>query len=89
MRRSILSGLAGIVPAVAGLTPDTVEWCEVKAGIIFAWGKTDIYDRASGLHERYAIGPASRGRYHTIDTGKLTMAPLFGKMVADRIRQIG
>jgi glycine/D-amino acid oxidase-like deaminating enzyme len=89
MRQSILAGLTRIVPTVAGLTPDAVEFCQVKAGIIFAWGQTDIHDRASGLHERYAIGPASRGRYHTIDTGKLTMAPLFGKMLADRIRQIG
>ena len=89
MRRSILAGLTRIVPAVAGLTTDTVEFCEVKAGIIFAWGHTDIDDPASGLHERHAIGLVSRGHYHTIDTGKLTMAPLFGKMVADRIRQIG
>jgi glycine/D-amino acid oxidase-like deaminating enzyme len=89
MRRSILAGLARIVPTVAGLTPDAVEFCQVKAGIIFAWGNTDIQDPASGLHARHAIGPVSRGRYHTIDTGKLTMAPLFGKIVADRIRQIG
>jgi glycine/D-amino acid oxidase-like deaminating enzyme len=89
MCRSILAGLASVVPSVAGLTPERLESCEVKAGIIFAWGRTDIRDPNSGLHERYAIGPATRGRYHTVDTGKLTMAPLFGKMVADRIRQIG
>ena len=61
----------------------------LRAGIIFAWGRSDIDDPASGLHQRYAIGPRSRGRYHTVDTGKLTMAPLFGKTVADRIRRIG
>lgn len=88
MRRSIVAGLSSVVPAVADLTPDAFESCEVQGGIIFAWGDTDIYDRTSGLHERHAVGPVSRGRYHTIDTGKLTMAPLFGKMVADRIRQI-
>ena len=89
MRLAILDGLVGIVPAVAKLTQDTVASCETKAGIIFAWGSTDIHDRASGLHERHAIGPRSHGRYHTIDTGKLTVAPLFGKLIADRIRQIG
>jgi glycine/D-amino acid oxidase-like deaminating enzyme len=89
MRQAILDGLVQIVPAVADLTPDAVEFCRIKGGIIFAWGKTDINDPTSGLHERYAIGPRSRGRYHTIDTGKLNMAPLFGKMVADRIRQMG
>jgi FAD dependent oxidoreductase len=89
MRQAILDGLVQIVPAVADLTPDAVEFCRIKGGIIFAWGKTDIHDPTSGLHERFAIGPRSRGRYHTIDTGKLNMAPLFGKTVADRIRQMG
>ena len=89
VQQAILNGLVNIVPAVANLTPAAVESCEVKAGIIFAWGQTDIDDRASILHERQAIGPHSRGRYHTVDTGKLTMAPLFGKLVADRIIQIG
>jgi hypothetical protein len=86
VREGILGGLAGIVPAVADLSADALASCEVKGGIIFAWGQTDIDDRASGLHERHAIGPRSYGRYHTVDTGKLTMAPLFGKLVADRIR---
>ena len=89
MRQAILDGLVQIVPAVADLTPDAVEFCRIKGGIIFAWGKTDIHDPTSGLHERFAIGPRLRGRYHTIDTGKLNMAPLFGKTVADRIRQMG
>jgi hypothetical protein len=89
VRRGIQAGLARIVPAVDALTPGAVKTCEVKAGIIFAWGQTDIDDRASGLHERHAIGVRSKGRYHSVDTGKLTMAPLFGKMVADRIRQMG
>lgn len=87
MRQAIQSSLARIVPAIAALTPDAVESWEVTAGIIFAWGATDIDDPASGLHARHAIGPQSRGRYHTVDTGKLTMAPLFGKMVADHIRR--
>lgn len=89
MRRSILTGLADLVPSAAALTGDAVESAEIRAGIIFAWGSTGIDDPDSGLHERHAIGPVSQGRYHTVDTGKLTMAPLFGKMVADRIRQMG
>ena len=89
VRRAIVTGLARIVPALADLSRDAVESAAVKGGIIFAWGRTDIHDAGSGLHERHAIGPSSRGRYHTVDTGKLTMAPLFGKAVADRIRQAG
>jgi hypothetical protein len=86
MRNRILDGLRKIVPSINRLTNDTIESCRVDAGIIFAWGTTDISDPASGLHQRHAIGPQSRGRYHTVDTGKLTMAPLFGKMVAHRIQ---
>ncbi len=89
VRRAILAGLTRVVPEIASLTSAAVERCDVKAGIIFAWGATDIDDPASGLHERHAIGPSSRGRYHTVDTGKLTMAPLFGKMIADRIKEMG
>jgi hypothetical protein len=82
VRRAILDGLADAVPAVAELTH--AEW-DLRGGVIFARGVTDIDDPASGLHERHAIGPQSHNHYHTIDTGKLTTAPLFGKMVADRI----
>ena len=89
VRRGIVAGLARIVPALAALEPDAVDSADVKAGIIFAWGRTDVDDPASGLHERHAIGPRSHGRYHTVDTGKLTMAPLFAKTVADRIRRAG
>lgn len=89
VRRDIVAGLGRIVPALAAPEPAAVEAATLGAGIIFARGRSDIDDPASGLHQRYAIGPRSRGRYHTVDTGKLTMAPLFGKTVADRIRRIG
>jgi hypothetical protein len=86
MQAGILSGLASVVPSVERLSGNAVDSCQVKAGVIFAWGTTDITDRASGLHERSAIGVRSRGGLHSVDTGKLTMAPLFGTVVADRIR---
>jgi hypothetical protein len=87
LRRAILEGLGAVVPQVAGL--DGLASYEVKRGVIFAWGDTDIDDPASGLHDSHAIGPRTHGRYHTVDTGKLTMAPLFGKAVADRILAMG
>ena len=85
LRAATHDALAGIVPAVELLAAEPADAYEVGAGVIFAWGETDIDDPESELHERHAIGPVSRGRYHTVDTGKLTMAPLFGKAVADRI----
>lgn len=85
IRAKTLAGLAAVIPAVNKLSPAAIESCRLFAGVIFAWGETDIPDRTSGLHQRSAVGPTSYGRYHTIDTGKLTMAPFFGKMMVDRI----
>lgn len=86
IRQSILSGLAGIVPALAKLDRERIEASEVRGGVIFAWGSTDIDDPASELHTRADVGARSYGRYHSINTGKLTLAPLFAKTTADRIR---
>ena len=85
LRRGIWRGLAGVIPAVSRLTPAQVGNGEVQGGVIFAWGRTDIDDPVSGLHARSAIGPRSWGRYHSIDTGKLTVAPLFAERMAGRI----
>lgn len=85
MFSAIVSGLASVVPALGPLKAEGAGSSDVKGGVIFAWGATDIDDPASGLHERASIGPERRGRYHSINTGKLTMAPLFGKITADNI----
>ena len=66
------------------LKEDALERAQISGGVIFAWGDRDIDDPSSELHQRYDIGPKSWGRYHSVDTGKLTMAPLFGKQVADQ-----
>ena len=85
MFAAVTRGLAAIVPGVAALSADNVSRLSVKGGIIFAWGNSDIDDPTSMLHERIAIGPNRFGRYCSIDTGKLTMAPLFAQMAADSI----
>jgi hypothetical protein len=85
IRRGTLDALERIVPAVGDLPEPVLAESRVRGGVIFAWGETDIDDHASELHERHAIGPQSWGRYHSVDTGKLTMAPYFGKMLAERL----
>jgi len=84
-RQDIWHHLTGVVPALARLTPGELRTADVRGGVIFAWGRTDIDDRSSGLHARSAIGPHSWGRYHSVDTGKLTTAPLFAERLAARI----
>jgi glycine/D-amino acid oxidase-like deaminating enzyme len=78
-------GLAAIVPSLRAVDPATLPDARVKGGLIVAWGETDIYDPRSELHQRYRIGVRSAGRYHSIDPGKLTMAPYFAETCARHI----
>ena len=77
-----LAAMGAIIPRLRGLCPKNIS---VKAGAIVAWGATDIDDCTSELHRRHEIGLHSRGRYHSINSGKLTMVPYFAKACADRI----
>lgn len=82
-----LGAMAQFVRSLGDLNPDELQDVSVKGGVIVAWGETDIYDPASELHQRFAIGVHSTGRYHSIDPGKLTMAPYFADVCAGRILQ--
>jgi hypothetical protein len=55
------------------------------SGIIFAWGSTDIDDPLSELHERHSIGIETVGQYHSVNTGKYTVAPMLALEVARRV----
>jgi len=80
-----LEAMAQFVPSLRSLDPRELKDVTVKGGVIVAWGKTDIYDPASELHRRFEIGVTSTGRFHSIDPGKLTMAPYFADICAGRI----
>ena len=79
-----LKAIAEIVPALRGLDPGTLPETVVKGGVIVAWGETDIYDPQSELHRRYDIGITTKGRFHSVDPGKLTMAPYFAEQFAEQ-----
>ncbi|HEY6628593.1 MAG TPA: FAD-dependent oxidoreductase [Acidimicrobiia bacterium] len=86
MRAGIVAGLASITPRLLEVPVSDMDAAELSGGVIFAWGETDIDDPSSGLHSRFETGPMSVGRYHSVDTGKLTTAPLFAQRVGDRLR---
>jgi len=90
LRSQIIDGtfraLSEIVTALRPLQPATLPEAVVKGGVIVAWGETDIYDPDSELHRRFEIGVTSEGCFHSIDPGKLTMAPYFAEICADRIK---
>jgi len=93
LRSRILTGtfraLADIVPSLRDLNVERLPEACVKGGAIAAWGKTDIYDPTSELHRRFEIGVTSEGCFHSVDPGKLTLAPYFAEICAERIRPAG
>lgn len=74
------SAIAGWYPGFAAS-----QVAQVDAGAIVARGRTDVDDPASRLHDRTHIGVNSLDGYHSVDTGKLTTAPLFAIEAADRV----
>jgi glycine/D-amino acid oxidase-like deaminating enzyme len=81
-----MQAMAALMPALEsyGSCPEA----EIGGGVIAAWGDAGIEDPESELHRRYDIGIASYGKYHSVDTGKYTMAPLFAMETCDRIEGI-
>jgi glycine/D-amino acid oxidase-like deaminating enzyme len=82
-RRS-LAEMAKRCRPLAGLPIEDRE-VQPDGGVIYALGTTDVDDEHSVLHGRHEIGIQSRDRYHSVDTGKYTMVPYWGKRIADRI----
>jgi glycine/D-amino acid oxidase-like deaminating enzyme len=85
LRRAIGAGLGGAIRAVAELPTELLDVGEVHGGVVFAHGEGDIDQPDTELHERHEIGPRSFGRYHSVDTGKLTTAPLFAHRLGETI----
>jgi glycine/D-amino acid oxidase-like deaminating enzyme len=84
VRTGIFDALLQLMPGLKHLHP-SIAASAVNGGIIYALGDTDVNDPESRLHERYSVGPRSFGRYHTVNTGKYTLAPMFARQTADRI----
>jgi glycine/D-amino acid oxidase-like deaminating enzyme len=84
-----LAALSEIMPSLRAIDAQALSGVCVKGGAIVAWGKTDIDDPASELHRRFEIGITTTGRFHSVDPGKLTMAPYFAALCADRIADLG
>lgn len=70
-------------PAIRNCIPKIVD-----AGIIVAQAKKDVDDKNSRLHERSKIGVTSYDGYHSVETGKLTTAPMFAIDTADRVDHV-
>ena len=67
-------------PGAARSTPLAVD-----AGVIVAYGRSDVDDPKSGLHDRTRVGVHAVDGYCSVDPGKLTTAPLFGIAAAREV----
>lgn len=76
--------LSSLIPDMKNMQLNP-ERTRVEGGYIFTWGKNDICDLESEIHQRFKVGMQSSENYHSIDTGKYTTAPLFAKQIAERI----
>jgi hypothetical protein len=62
-----------------------IEVDAITAGVIVAWGESDIDKPNSKLHQRNAIGVTHYDGYVSVDTGKFTTAPLFASRVVEAL----
>lgn len=70
-------------PKISNCKPKIVD-----AGTIVALGKTDVDDEDSQLHKRSNVGVTSYDGYHTVETGKLTTAPMFAMDTAENVEKV-
>lgn len=82
--REYKTALGAIIPALND-TSFEEQRVSLEGGVIFAWGDGDVEVPGSAVHQRFDIGLLSRGNYHSIDTGKWSMAALFAKELTERI----
>ncbi len=85
LRTNIPRSLAELIPSVSAIDEGHLAKAQVQGGVIYALGDTDVCRADSLFHQRSRVGPCSYGRYHSVDTGKYTLAPLFAQRLVDQI----
>jgi hypothetical protein len=75
-----ITAMAELLPALRGAEPITVV-----GGTIVAPGRTDIDDPTSALHARSNAAVHEHDGWWSVDTSKLTLAPLLAHEAATRI----
>ena len=83
LAKEVLTAIDTWYPGIGECVP-----LQVDAGVIVAIGRSDVDDAESALHDRSHIGVTTQGGYHSVDSGKLTTAPLFALQTADRIEDV-
>ena len=77
--------LSTVCPALGPQPPFDECRMVVRGGVIVAWGQSDIDEADSELHARGDVGTFSENGYHSVNTGKYTLAPMLAVEVGERI----
>ena len=78
--RETLANLAPMLPKIK-----VCDIQDIRAGVIYARGVSDIDDPESDLHHRYDHPITTSDGYFTVNTGKLTSAPRNAALLAKMI----
>ena len=72
--REIIRQTLDWYPSLSLLDSQTFK---VDAGVIFAYGESDVDQIKSELHDRSKVGIRRKNNFFSVDPGKLTTAPIF------------
>lgn len=84
----VVDAIAGTLGAVLAPVRDIMAVAEdvrLEGGWVFAMGRGELSDPASGLHRRDRFGIRQHGSYFSVDTGKYSTAPTLAMEVAARL----
>ena len=77
--------LSCYAPSLQAIDPRNIRQWNVRGGIIYAKGKSDISDPQSELHHRHKVKIRKYENYFSVDPGKYCLCPTFANQLADMI----
>ena len=80
--KAVVQAISEWFPLILQAQPERID-----AGAIVAYGATDVDDPSSRLHDRTEIGVTHQDGFFSVDSGKLTTAPWFGKQAAEAVAE--
>lgn len=86
--QEVADAIAATLGAVLAPVRDIMAAAEdvrLEGGWVFAMGRGELSDPASGLHRRDRFGIRQHGSYFSVDTGKYSTAPALAMEVAARM----
>lgn len=85
---SVFANLRQLLPWVAEIEA-AASTVNVRGGWVYSQGQGSLDDPMATVHRRDLLGVTSVGTYHSVDTGKYSVAPTLAEGIARRIVDAG